>query len=104
MDTSELEKIIASQRHEIAQLHRFREEDKFARQLLDKNACQRRVEELEKELAEANKRIELLSYDPEYPENSGSLYQRKIDKLLHSNQELEAEVLALKLKVGNEQR
>ena len=46
----ELNKVIESQRHELALLNKFREEDKFARQMLDKNACQRRVEELEKEL------------------------------------------------------
>jgi len=43
----ELEKIIASQRHELSLQAKFREEDAHARQMLDPNACQRRVVELE---------------------------------------------------------
>jgi hypothetical protein len=51
-----LEKIIASQRHELALQAKFREEDKYARQMLDKNACQRRVEELEIRLSASRSR------------------------------------------------
>lgn len=51
---SEAEKTISQQRHELALQAKHRAEDKHARQLLDKNACQRRVEELEKENAELN--------------------------------------------------
>jgi uncharacterized Zn finger protein (UPF0148 family) len=49
---AKLEKIIASQRHELALQDKYRKEDQYARQMLDKNACQRRVEELETKLTE----------------------------------------------------
>ena len=53
----ELEKIIASQRHELALQAKFREEDAHARQLLDPNACQRRVFELEAKLTETQNKL-----------------------------------------------
>jgi len=46
-EVNKLEAIIASQRHELSLQAKFRQEDKHARQLLDPNACQRRVAELE---------------------------------------------------------
>jgi hypothetical protein len=49
------EKIISQQRHELKLQAQHRAEDKHARQLLDKNACQRRVEELEAKLLVARK-------------------------------------------------
>jgi|DEB0MinimDraft_6_1074348.scaffolds.fasta_scaffold241228_2 predicted RNase H-like nuclease (RuvC/YqgF family) len=55
-----LELKLKCQKHEIRNLHEYRKEDGFARQLLDKNVCQRRALKLEKENEELQREIDEL--------------------------------------------